>query len=344
MLWCKAKAFSNTLSLKNIIIFSEETDHTTTTVLKGLFAFDKSVSRINIDDPLLNIKSIETYQVVLQTSFGEVEIFVNDIIWFRRISLKHTFFFDNNEEEFELAFKKFRANESVSIYHSMIHWLVQNCNCIGNPYNFNLNKIEQLIVAKKMGLRSPDWLITDSKSCLKKFIKKHKAIVKKDFSQFNYIKDGSGYKNLTRLLSYLNLDEFDSEFNPTFFQEYIRKKYEIRVFQWMNKFYPMAIFSQNDETTKIDFRNYNVKSPNRCVPIKLPSGYQDLLINFSKKVKVDHGSYDILVDNDDRLHFLELNPIGQFEMISGPCNYYIERDIAQYLNDLTKTKYELKEL
>jgi hypothetical protein len=29
--------------------------------------------------------------------------------------------------------------------------------------------------------------------------------------------------------------------------------------------------------------------------------------------------------------FLEVNPIGQFGMVSAPCNYNLEKKIAQYL-------------
>lgn len=33
----------------------------------------------------------------------------------------------------------------------------------------------------------------------------------------------------------------------------------------------MAIFSQNDDQTKVDFRNYNINKPNRNVPFMLPN-------------------------------------------------------------------------
>lgn len=320
--------------LKNIIIFSEENDHTTSSVINWLTYFGNIVYRINSDDFLLKIKSIQAGQIKLQTSFSEITIAVNDIVWFRRISIYHTFYFDKSEDEFQLAFKKFRTNENITVYHSLINWIVLNCKCIGNPFKSNLNKIEQIIIAQKIGLKCPDWLITSNRKDLELFFNKHEAVAKKDFGHFSWIKGDTGYKNLTQLLDLENLDEFEIEFSPTFFQEYIKKKYEIRIFQWKEKFYSMAIFSQNDHGTKIDFRNYNKELPNRNVPIKMPQEYLDSLYRFSKEVKVDHGSYDILVNDKDEFYFLELNPVGQLEMVSGPCNYNIERDIAKSLMEI----------
>jgi hypothetical protein len=39
------------------------------------------------------------------------------------------------------------------------------------------------------------------------------------------------------------------------------------------------------------------------------------------------------------LVFLEINPVGQFGMVSHPCNYYLEKRIAQ---NLINSKYENK--
>ena len=55
-------------------------------------------------------------------------------------------------------------------------------------------------------------------------------------------------------------------FAPSLFQSKIEKKYEIRSFYLKGKFYSMAIFSQNDTQTEIDFRRYNDFVPNRTIP------------------------------------------------------------------------------
>lgn len=37
---------------------------------------------------------------------------------------------------------------------------------------------------------------------------------------------------------------------------------------------------------------------------------------------------DLMVDLNDQYYFLEINPVGQFGMVSKPGNDYIEREIA----------------
>jgi glutathione synthase/RimK-type ligase-like ATP-grasp enzyme len=93
----------------------------------------------------------------------------------------------------------------------------------------------------------------------------------------------------------------------------------------------MAIFSQKDKKTRVDFRNYNNDLPNRIIPFSLSRDYSDKLRKVAKKLNLFSGSFDILVDKKDNYFFLEINPVGQFGMVSFPCNYYIEREIAKYL-------------
>jgi hypothetical protein len=54
----------------------------------------------------------------------------------------------------------------------------------------------------------------------------------------------------------------------------------------------MAIFSQNDKKTKIDFRNYNAIKPNRTVPFKLPIRIEEKIVKFMKLVDMNWGSID----------------------------------------------------
>lgn len=49
------------------------------------------------------------------------------------------------------------------------------------------------------------------------------------------------------------------------------------------------------------------------------------------KINLNCGSIDILVDNNLNYFFLEVNPVGQFGMVSFPCNYNLENHIANYL-------------
>jgi glutathione synthase/RimK-type ligase-like ATP-grasp enzyme len=93
----------------------------------------------------------------------------------------------------------------------------------------------------------------------------------------------------------------------------------------------MAILSQADEQTKIDFRRYNEKKPNRFVPFKLPAEIDQKIRLLFKKIGLNTGSVDMIVDQQDNYYFLEINPVGQFGMVSQPCNYFLEKQVALHL-------------
>ena len=40
------------------------------------------------------------------------------------------------------------------------------------------------------------------------------------------------------------------------------------------------------------------------------------------------GSIDLILTPQGEYVFLEINPEGQFGMVSHPCNYYLEREMA----------------
>jgi D-alanine-D-alanine ligase-like ATP-grasp enzyme len=52
------------------------------------------------------------------------------------------------------------------------------------------------------------------------------------------------------------------------------------------------------------------------------------------------GSIDIIKDNNGEYIFLEVNPVGQFGMTSIPCNFYLEKKIAEYLISSTLDKLD----
>ena len=118
---------------------------------------------------------------------------------------------------------------------------------------------------------------------------------------------------------------------PSLIMEKIEKKYEIRSFYLDGRFYSMAIFSQNNKQTEVDFRKYCADRPNKVEPFKLPCDIEEKLERLFRYFDLNCGSIDIIVDKNGKYVFLEINPVGQFQMTSIPCNYNIEQIIANYL-------------
>lgn len=50
-----------------------------------------------------------------------------------------------------------------------------------------------------------------------------------------------------------------------------------------------------------------------------------------KKMNLDTGSIDMIVTPELEYVFLEVNPVGQYDMVSVPCNYHLHSKIAKIL-------------
>jgi hypothetical protein len=90
-----------------------------------------------------------------------------------------------------------------------------------------------------------------------------------------------------------NIDRNSTYICPVLLQERIEKQFEIRVFVMYENVYAMAIFSQKNTKTTIDYRNYDHERMNRMVPYRLPTDIQKNILKFMQKTGLDTGSLDM---------------------------------------------------
>jgi ATP-GRASP peptide maturase of grasp-with-spasm system len=261
--------------------------------------------------------------------FSEVKVF-----WYRRW-LSEGYHFSKYENLFNDAYSKLRIsrqlnNELLTIRNYL--WQSQkNKPWLSNIEKVKVNKLEVLQKAYEFGLDIPDTIITNSKKALIEFKKKHGSIITKAIGEATMLsKNNISYSAFTAVLTDHIIKEIPEQFYPSLVQEAVDKDYELRVFYLDGEFYSMAIFSQEDEQTSIDFRDYNLIKPNRRVPHKLPNDIKDKLILLMRSLDLNTGSID-LIKTKNRYVFLEINPVGQFGMTSSPCNYHLEEKVADYL-------------
>jgi ATP-GRASP peptide maturase of grasp-with-spasm system len=142
-----------------------------------------------------------------------------------------------------------------------------------------------------------------------------------------------GFYSYTERVSRESLEDLPSPVSPSMVQEEIRKRFDVRVFYLEGRMWAMAIFSQSDERTQVDFRKYNDLRPNRTVPYRLPQQVEARLDQLFRELDLNTGSADLVLDECGEHVFLEINPVGQFGMVSEPCNHYLEREVARSLVD-----------
>lgn len=195
----------------------------------------------------------------------------------------------------------------------------------------SINKLDVLIHAKKIGLKIPPSIITNRRYELLSFIEKNGTALCKSTSE-NFIftsKLESSYSQPIAIIDTEKIDKISETFFPSFFQKFIKKKYDIRVFYLNGDFYSMAIFNNSP-----DFRTSY--STNRNVPYSLPSKVSYKLDKLMQLLGLNTGSIDLIKGIDGEYYFLEINPNGQFGMVSQPCNYNLEKKVALLLIEKDK--------
>lgn len=287
-----------------VYIFTVSFDASTADVIDWLVYFHKDYQRHNVDkdgvpdlQPLLEKISAYWYRKGLLPAVKIAQ----------HPGIDH-FLSDHNAKIFEYQEYQLKRKRYINTLNSS-----------------RLNKLIVLDVARSLGLLVPDSYLLDSSN----FKNQGKNLIYKPVNEGGAIQLAPG-----RLLSVLTQAYEDTNGRPfalTLFQEKIIKKYELRIFYFEGRFWSMAIFSQHDQQTTVDFRNYNQDKPNRTAPFQLPVSIEEKLQALMEKLELNCGSIDMIVSADDQYYFLEVNPVGQYGMVSIPCNYNLDKEIAAFL-------------
>lgn len=341
-----------------VLILSQHDEASTDKVMDWLSYIGTDYYRLNTEDVLDNnstmsyeFNAVENISKNLMNSLREITFLGVKSIWFRKCAYKDFIFqFRNNicNALKELEFEKEIFNKNIiphlsneySYLRNAIYSSIENEDVkkLGNNRfaQSSINKIEVLNLAQKCKLDIPATLITNSKSDLNFFIKRYKKIITKAISvslvfQMEKANQIEEYGNYTEEITEESIKNIPDTFFYSLFQEKLDKEIEIRVFFLDHKCYSMAIFSQLNSQTNVDFRKCTTTVRNRFVPYQLPKILESRIKELMKNLDLNTGSIDMVKTKDNRFVFLEVNPVGQYGMTSVPCNYYIDKKIAEYL-------------
>jgi ATP-GRASP peptide maturase of grasp-with-spasm system len=203
---------------------------------------------------------------------------------------------------------------------------------LSHPRRARLNKLDVLRRAARLGFDTPPTLVTGERSALRQFGDAHGAVITKPIGDVDLFVDGElSHFLFTTGLDAAAIDALPERFAPSLFQAQIDKEYELRVFYLAGECHAMAIFSQADPRTRTDFRRYNRERPNRRVPYRLAEATAGRIGRLMEELGLETGSVDLLATPGGGEVFLEVNPVGQFGMVSKPCNYGLEKKVAELL-------------
>lgn len=313
-----------------ILILSREIEEPLTCRVIDYLNYHKAnYIRVNGED-LINGKVIFNFSLnkligkwELDIIFDDRKISSNEIktVWFRR-----SFFQLSNLNE-QTIVNEFLKSE-LNILYSNLENIFDHAIWINKPSDRYVNKLFMLKKACENGLTVPETYITNHMSFLENL---QKDIITKPISEsFSIVEKGVRKTAFTSIVNKkkLKAENYTDFFFPSFFQQKLVKEYEIRSFYLCGEIFSIAIFSQNDAKTELDFRNYNEEIPNKNSRYQLPSNVEENIKCFMQDVGINCGSIDFVKTKDNNYYFLELNPVGQAGVVSRFGHYNLEKKIA----------------
>ncbi len=258
-----------------------------------------------------------------------------DAIWYRRPYNIADDFYNDTEIDFNGIVPSDEVRTKIKNHHRYLKDFIFHSlpvKKLGSYSKTGLNKLDTLLSANRCGLDIPDSIITNNRNKVVNFLKKNNSIICKPIGEgVKHVPKDKDYWISNKTILIEDESKIPNQFDVSLFQECLDKKYELRIFYLDGNVYSACIFSQTNEKTKVDFRNYDFEKPNRIVPYNLETEIKKKLDDLMSILGLNTGSIDLVKTKNGRTVFLEVNPVGQYDFISQSCNYNIDGKIAEYL-------------
>lgn len=275
--------------------------------------------RFNIDLFSSYSISITSTGFIIKNQFHEVDNFSCKSIYYRKPVA------ENLTSIFEDRYLQFAQKEIFSVIEGIAEAFQGKCLTKPSLMRKAGNKTFQALCATKVGFQIPALVITnDFREIEVNALNQERMIVKplaigsivnhdeKEFVQTNLYKK----ENDLSLLKY----------TPAYFQNYIKKDYEVRATFINGKSFAVRI----DSVDPVDWRRignevkYQVDS--------LPQHIFESCLAFLKEVNMSFGCFDFIIQNDS-WYFLEMNSNGQWAWLEFETGLQISNEIIRFLNE-----------
>jgi len=189
----------------------------------------------------------------------------------------------------------------------------------------------QLQVAKQLGLRIPQTLVTNDPNSIRAAFHSFGSMIVKPCRSGYAVVDGEERAIYTSRLLAEHLEFLEeARLSPAIYQEHIPKRVDIRATVVGSQIFAAAIDSQSDPAAAVDWRH--TTNPNLPhVPIELPVQVQACLHSLMSKLGLTFGAIDLVQTPDGEFVFLEVNPNGQWLWIDDQLNLGITEAIVAWL-------------
>lgn len=314
-----------------ILILSNKYDISVDYVVRLLLKNKKNFLRINTEDLVNRNVSITfprfSYKVEKKHNIYDLAHELGSV-WFRRPG-----------KPFEFAPKEIRPRESVITFiENQWHTFIEGLKCIDDVFWINdpdknhiaENKIFQLKLAQKIGLRIPKTCITNDKEEATNFIQECGGKVVAKALYLPLIEEANkDYFIFTNIIDSLeNIQEPELALAPTIFQELLTNKIDYRLTIIGENCFSVKVIRESNKGVPDDWRI--IKEGLKFQPCKLPAEIIDRCIDMVDKLGLIFGAIDLVQSSDD-FYFLEINPNGEWAWLQTESGLPIAETLVDYL-------------
>jgi len=325
-------------TIKILVVTSQQDVHTDI-VLSHLSKLNVNFFRLNTDSFFEDYNYSFFYSnkgaiisIFNKKNFKQFD-FYSGVAWYRKP--QKTFF--HRDQKFEKNSAEFISSETSNLFRFL--YTNNNVKWVNNYYTNikNSSKASQLILAKEIGFKIPDTLITNKISEFEDFYNKHdKSVIAKTLGTQIANIDQKGVFLHAHKISPNNVHKIINSFSvcPVIIQEYIPKKIELRIVVIGQKVFAVSIDSQNNFESKVDWRIKNLSKLDHKEYI-LPKEIEDKIGDLMKKQGLIFGAIDMIVTPDNEYVFLENNPNGQWYWLEILTGLPMAKTMAELLVNLS---------
>ncbi|HDY7423281.1 TPA: hypothetical protein RQJ46_002916 [Vibrio vulnificus] len=315
-----------------ILLVTNKRDLTTDYVVRELKYRDVPYVRLNTET-LTEYKCSIGYSSIDDWSIGDIKGNLITSAYFRRpcpTKVSHPKLTEAELEYLNMEWLSFLK----SIYCRL------DKKWFSSPTNIALaeDKPRQLAIATTLGFQVPQGIITNDVFAVMERTMNENLIAKP--LRQALLKGKNESVIFTSQIPTLTPEYEDSiSFAPSIYQQEISKKYDVRVTVVGNNVFPVAIWSQTSEATKVDWRQGG-QIDLVHEHIEIPDDLKMKCIKLVKELNLKFGAIDLICDLDGVYWFLEINPNGQWAWIENQTKLPIASSIVDELLKISEFSNE----